>query len=294
MLPTPTAPLMGSGAAGLAIDAQSLTALKRQAKDAPQEATRKAATQFEALFMGMLLKSMRETLPGSDPLSSESAKTYTGMLDTQLSQKLADKGLGLADMIVKHLERSQSKTPTAEISPASAAATTAGGVSPAAATPAAGTPQDFVTRMRSQAQEAARTLGVPADFIVGQAALETGWGKHEIKQADGSPSFNLFGIKAGANWTGRVAEVSTTEYVDGVARKTTAKFRAYDSYEASFKDYSQLITKSPRYAQAIQQTGSALAFASSLQKAGYATDPDYAAKLSRAINTTAQLQRQQA
>jgi flagellar protein FlgJ len=130
--------------------------------------------------------------------------------------------------------------------------------------------------------------------MLGQAGHETGWGKHQIKQADGSPSFNLFGIKAGANWTGSVAEISTTEYVDGVARKTTAKFRAYDSYEASFKDYSQLITKSPRYAQASQQTGSALAFANSLQKAGYATDPDYAAKLSRAINTTTLIQRQQA
>ncbi|MDO8250873.1 MAG: glucosaminidase domain-containing protein, partial [Rhodoferax sp.] len=102
-----------------------------------------------------------------------------------------------------------------------------------------------------------------------------------------------FGIKAGAGWTGKVAEVSTTEYVDGVARKTVAKFRAYDSYEDSFRDYARLITKTPRYAQASQQTGSAHAFASSLKKAGYATDPDYASKLSRAIDTTQRLQRAQ-
>jgi flagellar protein FlgJ len=144
------------------------------------------------------------------------------------------------------------------------------------------------------AAKVSRASGIPSSYMLGQAGHETGWGKQEIKRADGSTSFNLFGIKAGASWTGPVAEVSTTEYVNGIARKTVAKFRAYDSYESSFKDYSQLITKSPRYAQASQQTGSAHAFASSLQKAGYATDPDYAAKLSRAIHTTTQLQRLQA
>lgn len=286
MLPTPTTPLTGSSAAGLAIDAQSLTALKRQAKEAPQEATRKAATQFEALFMGMLLKSMRETLPGSDPLSSESAKTYTGMLDTQLSQKLADKGLGLADMIVKHLERSQSKTRTAGIS---SAITTAGGVSPAAAAPTAGTPQDFVTRMRSQAQEAARSLGVPADFIVGQAALETGWGKHEIKGSDGTNSRNLFGIKAGGNWTGKTVDVLTTEYINGVPRKLVDKFRAYDSYADAFRDYAKLIGGSARYVAATQAGQDAGTFAQRLAAGGYATDPRYADKLTRVIQHTQQM-----
>jgi flagellar protein FlgJ len=91
-----------------------------------------------------------------------------------------------------------------------------------------------------------------------------------------------------------VAEVTTTEYINGTPRKVVAKFRAYDSYEASFRDYARLITESPRYAQASQQTGSAQAFASGLQQAGYATDPAYASKLSRAINMTLQLQRAQA
>ena len=136
--------------------------------------------------------------------------------------------------------------------------------------------------------------GLPASFMIGQAGHESGWGRREIKLPDGSPSFNLFGIKAGAGWTGKVAEVTTTEYVNGVAQKTVAKFRAYDSYEASFRDYAQLISQSPRYAEARQQTGSAQAYASGLQRAGYATDPDYAAKLSRAINTTLRVQRAQA
>lgn len=126
--------------------------------------------------------------------------------------------------------------------------------------------------------------------MIGQAGHETGWGRSEIKMKGGQPSYNLFGIKAGADWKGKVAEVTTTEYVNGVAEKRVAKFRAYASYDESFRDYARLITESPRYAKVTQQTGSALAFASSLQKAGYATDPNYAAKLSRAIETTQRLQ----
>uniref|UniRef100_UPI003F714EF9 glucosaminidase domain-containing protein n=1 Tax=Nevskia sp. TaxID=1929292 RepID=UPI003F714EF9 len=122
---------------------------------------------------------------------------------------------------------------------------------------------------------------------------ETGWGRSEIRHADGSPSFNLFGIKATGNWKGKVAEITTTEYIDGEPRKVTAKFRAYDSYADSFRDYAQLISQSPRYGQVMEQLGSVQGFASGLQKAGYATDPQYAAKLSRAINTTLSLQRAQ-
>ena len=137
----------------------------------------------------------------------------------------------------------------------------------------------------------AQESGIPASFMLGQAGHETGWGKSEIKNADGSTSFNLFGIKATGGWTGKVAEVTTTEYVNGEAKKVTAKFRAYDSYEDSFRDYARLIGQNPRYQGAMQNLNSAQAFAGQLQKAGYATDPQYAAKLSRAINTTLNLQR---
>ena len=130
--------------------------------------------------------------------------------------------------------------------------------------------------------------GIPAAFMLGQAGHETGWGKSEIKNANGSNAHNLFGIKAGKGWTGKVAEVTTTEYIDGVARKVTAKFRAYDSYEESFRDYARLITSNPRYEKAMGKTDSALAYATELQKAGYATDPEYASKLSRAIQSAVQ------
>lgn len=278
--------LQTNTAAGLAIDAQSLAALKRTAKDTPREATRAAAKQFEALFMNMLLKSMRETLPGADPLASDGAKTYTGMLDSQLSQKLADKGLGLADMIVKHLERVQGKTRAAAPAKASEANTAASHAAPAGA----GGAQGFVARMRGHAEEAARALGVPAHFIVGQAALETGWGKHEIKGADGTNSRNLFGIKAGPNWKGKTVDVLTTEYINGVPQKIVDKFRAYDSYAESFRDYARLIGQNARYARAANAGADVNLFARGLAAGGYATDPRYAEKLTRVIEQTQQLQ----
>ena len=176
----------------------------------------------------------------------------------------------------------------AKIAAVATAAYGAQGVAPASAS------SSFVKRHGDAADRVAKATGLPAGFMLGQAGHETGWGKHEIKQKDGTNSFNLFGIKAGPNWTGKVAEVTTTEYVNGVAKKTLAKFRAYDSYDASFRDYARLITETPRYAQAKQQTSSPLAFASGLQRAGYATDPEYANKLSRAINTSLRLQRAQA
>ena len=144
--------------------------------------------------------------------------------------------------------------------------------------------------MRHHAEEAARSLGVPAHFIVGQAALETGWGKHEIKGADGSNSRNLFGIKAGGNWTGKTVDVVTTEYYNGVPRKIVDKFRAYDSYADSFRDYAKLIGGNSRYAAAAQAGADVGLFARGLVKGGYATDPRYAAKLTQVIQHAQQLQ----
>ncbi len=273
---------------GLAIDAQSLSALKRSARESPQQATRQAAKQFEALFMNMLLKHMRETLPGSDPLSSEATKTYTGMLDQQMSQKMADKGLGLADLIVKHLERSHGSAAGARRTGEKGGTGT--GAAVATPAPANGNASNFVSRMRNHAEEAARTLGVPAHFIVGQAALETGWGRHEIKGADGTNSRNLFGIKAGGNWTGKTVDVMTTEYINGVPRKIVDKFRAYDSYAESFRDYASLIGRNARYAGAAQAGADANQFARGLARGGYATDPRYAEKLTQVIQQAGQLQ----
>ena len=115
-----------------------------------------------------------------------------------------------------------------------------------------------------------------------QAALETGWGKSELRFTDGKPTYNLFGIKAGRSWNGAVAEATTTEYVNGAAQKTVERFRAYSSYAEAFRDYANLLASNPRYAGVLNQQDAA-GFARGLQQAGYATDPMYAAKLERII-----------
>ena len=176
------------------------------------------------------------------------------------------------------------------------ASSAASSASSANSTPAASGPgpkgrDEFVQHHQAAAERVAQASGIPASFMIGQAGHETGWGKGEIKHADGSNSFNLFGIKAGKGWSGKVAEITTTEYINGTAQKVTAKFRAYDSYEDSFKDYARLINNSPRYEQARAKTDSAVAYATELQKAGYATDPEYARKLSGAINSALRVQR---
>lgn len=289
--------------AGLAVDAKALESLKQQAKTSPQQATRKAAQQFEAMFMNMLLKSMREALPNSDPLASSAGKTFTGMLDSELAQKLAaGKGLGLADVMVRQLERKPSATPSA-VSPSAASSSALkplqapvaplqNPAAPAAAAPAGSiqSQKDFVSRMQAPARAAAKESGIPEHFMLGQAALESGWGRREIRTADGGTSHNLFGIKAGRNWTGPTVETLTTEYVNGTPRKVVEKFRAYASYADSFRDYAKLIGNNPRYAEAARSGGDAQVFANRVQAAGYATDPNYAGKLARVIHQARQIQ----
>ena len=134
------------------------------------------------------------------------------------------------------------------------------------------------------AQEAEKATGIPARFMLGQAALETGWGRREIRNPDGSSSNNLFGIKAGPGWKGKVVTATTTEYVNGVPQTRVEKFRAYATPADSFKDYAKLITNNPRYEKVLANAKDAQGFAQGLQRAGYATDPLYAAKLSRIIH----------
>lgn len=293
---------LSTASGALAADARSLNNLKLQAGQNTPAAIKETAKQFESLFMRELIKSMREATMKSGMLDSPGSNLGTDMLDQQFAVQMSGKPGGLSDLIAAQLLR-QTGNPepgTLDVGNKPVAAPISAlrnAASLAAYGDQAGTPtmsqSNFVQRHTEAAIKVEKATGIPASYMVGQAGHETGWGKHEIRLKGGAPSFNLFGIKAGAGWSGKVAEVSTTEYVHGVAKKTTAKFRAYDSYEASFKDYARLITQSPRYAQASQQTDSAQAFASGLQKAGYATDPNYAAKLSRAIHTTQRLQRAQ-
>lgn len=317
---------------GLAADPGALNALKYSAArdgDGGKGALKEAAKQFESLFMRELIKSMRDATQKSGLLDGEGSDLGTDLLDQQLAVKLSGLPGGLSESIERQLSRQMNPkgaeagagaTPGADPAepqplkplnrsalkallryappdrtgaPADAASAAQGGAATTRALSPSQRQAGFVARHTEAAAVVARESGIPAGYMIGQAGHETGWGKSEIRMKDGTPSHNLFGIKATSSWKGKVAEVTTTEYIDGVPRKTTARFRAYDSYADSFRDYARLITRSPRYDQAMDQVGSVQGFASSLQRAGYATDPQYAVKLSRAINTTLNLQRAQ-
>lgn len=301
-----------AGLPGLAADTRPAEALRGLAARDPQAAVKEAARQFESLFMQQLLKSMRATTMASGMLDNSASELGTELLDTQYAQRLAGQPGGLADLIARQLARqmglrTDGEAAAAALPPAGTPATPAAATpAPPAAAPAAadaagdrrlpriahgGGARQFVTEHRRAAQAAEAATGIPADFMLAQAALESGWGRRDIRMADGSPSYNLFGIKAGANWKGPVAEVTTTEYLGGRPRKVKATFRAYASAEEAFADYARLMTKNPRYAPVLAQAKSAHAFAHALQRAGYATDPAYGDKLARVIDTTLRLQR---
>ena len=297
-------------AAGLALDSRSLDALKAQARQDARGAAKAAARQFEAVFLNQVLKQMRESLPGTDPFSSEATKMQTSLFDQHLAAKLAERGTGLADAIAKHLERllpaaapagaqaadARANVTRGEIVPAARFATAApvariaqrAEVAPQPAASAGPRPATtdkagFLDTMLAHAQRAAQVLGVPAAFVVGQAAHESAWGRREIVGADGVRSFNLFGIKASPGWKGAVAEALTTEVVGGVARRVVQAFRSYGSFEEAFADYAKLLSTSPRYARGVVGAPDAASFARALAEGGYATDPQYAAKLERVI-----------
>ncbi|MDQ1814172.1 flagellar assembly peptidoglycan hydrolase FlgJ [Massilia sp. CCM 9210] len=312
----------------LALDTNALGGLKQSAKAGSPEALKTASTQFEAMFINMMMKSMRDATPqGEGMLDSQQTKTFTTMLDQQMSQNLAKRGVGLADVLIRQLTTQTANAqalaingdvlaqpaqpiPIAGDQPARRIAMPPGRdagemvkspgalLTPAApsmpSTPsvpgvsASGRPQSphvraFQEKLGAHADEASRATGIPAKFMLGQAALESGWGKREIRNADGGTSHNLFGIKAGPGWTGKVATAVTTEYVNGKPQTRVEKFRAYDSYADSFKDYAKLITNNPRYEKVLANAQDAAGFAQGLQKAGYATDPLYAAKLTKII-----------
>lgn len=326
----------------LALDTKGMDSLRQSAKTNSPDALKGVATQFEALFMNMVMKSMRDATPQDGMFDNQQSKMFTSMLDQQLTQSMAKRGLGLADVLVRQLSPSVggaangqpltdspggadglklrasallgaldksankegfqawqpgnlsgnlseipqngSKLRTARVLGAGAIGDAYGASADKARANQPAHVRAFQDRLSAHAEEASRTTGIPAKFMLGQAALETGWGKREIHAKDGSASHNLFGIKAGPSWKGKVVTASTTEYVNGTPHTKLEKFRAYDSYADSFRDYAKLLTKNPRYENVIANAQDAAGFAQGLQRAGYATDPLYAAKLTRIIN----------
>ena len=310
-LDTPPSP--SSASRGLTMDVRSLERLKSTSGTDPRAAIRETAKQLESLFMNELMKSMRASTMSTGMLDNAGSDMGTSMLDTQLAGQMVGRPGGLGDVIARQLERQMGIKPK-EAAQAPKDGDDVGLPSelmlrrfsgqPIAPTRSDNAPQAeasgnkrasaserFIQKHHQAAKAAEAATGIPSGHILGQAALESGWGKHEIKMKDGTPSHNLFGIKATSSWTGKVAEVTTTEYIGGVARKVTAKFRAYDSYEDAFKDHARLLTKSPRYSQTAAQADTARGYAVGLQKGGYATDPAYADKLTQVINTALRVQR---
>jgi flagellar protein FlgJ len=244
--------------------------------------------------MQEVMKSMRASTMASGMLDNSATQLGTEMLDTQFSGKMTGLPGGLSSAIERQLKRQMGIQDLTPEKIAEGSRTTLAQALPQLANRGIPTHvQGFIQQHDSAARAASAATGIPASFMVAQAAHESAWGQREIKAADGSRSHNLFGIKATPGWTGKTVEVQTTEVVNGQAHKVTAKFRAYASYDEAFKDYARLLSGNERYAKVVAQaqSGNAVGFARGLQQAGYATDPAYADKIAKAITTTQRVQR---
>lgn len=283
-----TTPFSLNASTTLGTDTRSVESLRAAAARDPKSSIRETARQFESLFMQEVMKSMRASTLSSGMMENSATQMGTEMLDTQFAGKMTGLPGGLSDAIARQLQRqmgiADDKSEARQLQPLPALAKR--NVAPHV--------QSFIQQHDDAAKAAEAATGIPASFMIAQAAHESGWGRREIKMRDGSTSHNIFGIKATSNWKGPVAEVQTTEFIDGKPQKVSAKFRAYGSYEEAFKDYARLLGNNARYADVVakaQKGGGAETFAQGLQKAGYATDPEYASKLARVINTTVRVQR---
>jgi len=304
-----------TGMADVYTDFNGTARLKNQARHDPKAALNETARQFESLFVQMALKSMRDAVPNGGLIDGKKSEMFRDMYDRQLAVELGKRSsLGFSDMLVRQLGGgpSPNSVPPAKtledyrsdaiyrIGTGSSERAAAEDSKPAREDGAHATdkvpaphrtaqsssrtgpfanPEEFVNALWPHAQEAAAELGVDPKLLLAQAALETGWGKTMAARGDGEHSHNLFGIKADRHWTGQHVATRTLEYVDGVAVRERAAFRAYDDYAESFRDYVNFLKTNPRYAAALEHTDSPRQFMASLQKAGYATDPEYARKV---------------
>ncbi len=283
-------------------DFNSLAKLKNEAKNNAPEAIKEVAKQFESIFVGMMLKSMRQASLAEGILDSSQSDFYRDMYDQQLSVNLSTKGgIGLAGLIEKQLSPDQSATVLKDQNIGDYARkslirnsapiideSNLGGVLAGSNVKISKTfdsAEDFINQLRPYAEQAAKKLGVDANVLLSQAALETGWGKSIIQADDGINSHNLFNIKADKSWNGQQANVSTLEFKDGVGKKEMAGFRSYASYQESFDDYVNFIKNNPRYKNALEVAEKPEQYMQALQQAGYATDPDYASKVMRIVQS---------
>ena len=263
------------------LDPNGLAGLKRAAKEGQPspETLKQVAQQFEALFMQMMLKSMREASFGDELFESEQGNFYRDMYDQQLALTLAkQQGVGLSDVLVRQLggNRAAGNGAVAPLDSVMNSVQRQMSVT-GAHKDAVRDPQTFTHALWPHVERAGRELGVAPEAILSVAALETGWGTAAMRQADGSSAHNYFGIKAGPNWPGARVSAATREYLDGQAVTRKEEFRAYGSIGEGVADFVRFVRDNPRYRAALGQQDPQ-AFVAALADAGYATDPDYARK----------------
>jgi flagellar protein FlgJ len=299
---------------------EGLNSLKTQARTDKEGALREVAKQFEGLFLQEMVKSMRkagDVFAEGNYLNSKQSEFYREMFDSQLSLTLSQKqGTGLAEALVRQLSRqipgmnpdgepmAAHKSNLADYDRSLPALSrrlpeqveavnrvvdsAADRVAPeTAAEPLPEqfeSPEEFVRHLLPMAERAAESSGINPRVMIAQAALETGWGRHMIKGEGDSPSFNLFGIKADQRWPGESVDIATTEFREGVPMSERASFRAYPDYESSFRDYVAFLESNPRYRNVLAVADDPDRFATGLQEAGYATDPNYGEKIRRIMD----------
>ncbi len=281
-------------------DFQGFTDMRREAREQSPEAIKQVARQFETLFVQMMLKGLRDTVPEGGLFNSNEQRMYQDMFDKQVSMNVTSgKGIGLAAVIERQLGGNTNSVPSTpqqldaylqrpfvsyqpevSLAPADIPYRPTGEILNDEFT-AWSSPQAFVNDLWPHAQRASEELGVDADVLIAQSALETGWGRHMRANDNGQASYALFGIKADQRWQGQTVSVSTLEFRDGTMQREQAQFRAYDSVSEAFADYVDFIKSGPRYRQALEKGYNPEAYAKGLQQAGYATDPDYADKIER-------------
>jgi len=255
-------------------DFHQFAALRKGAEQRDPAVLEQVAGQFEALFIDTLMKNMRSTSLG-EPIfgNSDQHEMYQEMLDKQFAQEMAGgNGIGLKEMLIRQLGGPGKSSKQMEVSKMMPA-------NQVNEQPVWSSPKEFVRDIWPHAKKAASELRVAPEGLLAQAALETGWGKHVMRQSDGTPSFNLFGMKASGSWAGPTAVKPTLEFRGGVARHEMAKFRAYPDVAATFEDYVNVVGSQPRYDNVREHGADVAGFADALQESGYATDPDYAAKI---------------
>jgi flagellar protein FlgJ len=271
---------LDTSAASTYTDINGLAALRKDPNS--PEAISAVAEQVEALFLQMMLKSMRDA-SAAETTDSNEMGMYQDMFDKQVALSISQHAdLGIGRLLRRQLAGKSApgsvKLGSGESLPAA----------PAAAVPTAAiahSPAEFVNRVMPSIQRAAGTLGVDPAAMLAQAALETGWGQRMPRAADGSSSHNLFGIKAGNEWTGARATADSMEVINGVATPHRTAFRAYGSVEESINDFANLLKSSPRYKEVLAGGSNAGAYIAAMGDSGYATDPGYGNKLNQILSS---------